>query len=192
MRLPYSQWLSSCILAGACCCLPNADAHELESNRVTIVLRDDIHLNVILRLNYLEFLHQLYAKELSQKDFILRFAALSESDFNSLSTKAQGHLMTETQLIKQNGANLNLQHWKWPPISSLHETLREYAMQIIVDPSSDIHMKFIEIQADAISNDTITSCALSLPQALTTALIVNYRANQQWHQFEKKRTDLSF
>ncbi|MBC3883224.1 hypothetical protein H8K35_17640 [Undibacterium sp. LX40W] len=194
MWLRYSQWLSSCILVGACYCLPNANAnaHELESNRVTIVLRDDIHLNLIFRLNYLEFLHQLYAKELSQKDFILRFAALSDSDFDSLSTKANAHLLTETKLIKSNGANLNIQHWKWPSTSSLHQTLREHAMQLIVDPSADIHMVFFEIQADAISEEHISNCTISLPQALTTMLIVNYKANQQWYQFEQKKTQLMF
>jgi hypothetical protein len=192
MRLPYSQWLSSCILAGACCCLPNANAHELESNRVTIVLRDDIHLNLIFRLDYLEFLHQLYAKELSQKEFILRFAALSDADFSSFVGKAQQHLIMETKLQKHSGTNLKIQHWKWPSTSSLQETLRGYAMQILVDPQADIHMKIIEIHADAVSEDNITSCNLTLPTALRTALIVNYKANQQWYKFDEGKVPLIF
>lgn len=192
MRLRYSHWFSCAILAGSCWFLTNANAHELESNRVTIVLRDDIHLNLVFRLNYLEYVHQLYAKGLSQKEFIMRFATLSEDDFNSLVSQAQLHLMTETRLVKSNGVNLKIQHWKWPSTSDLHESLREYAMQIIVDPHADIHMKFIEVQADAVSEDIISNCTISLPQALTTALIVNYKANQQWYQFDEKTLRLNF
>jgi hypothetical protein len=169
-----------------------AMAHELEANRVTLILRDDIHLNIVFRINYLAYLHQKYAHEITFNEFILRFAGMKEEDFDKLCTQAEQQFSIDTKIETRSGEQLQLDHWKWPSHTKALSRLRDYAMQLIIEPDAHIDIEFSEIQAQGVKLNGLKNSRFRLPSHLGNTLVVHYTAHQQWYDNEKGHLQISF
>ncbi len=167
-----------------------ARAHDLEANRVSLVLRDNIHLSLQFRIDYFNFLRHAYAPTANEKQALLELASMSDQAFETLFQKSQKLLIEQTMLSVTTDTQLTLSHWRWPKASQVQQSIRELGAQIIIAPQEHIHYEFVEVQADAIASKDIYQCRLKLPSALGNVLVIHYRAQQQWN--EQQESKLTF
>ncbi|TXI90091.1 MAG: hypothetical protein E6Q34_09550 [Burkholderiaceae bacterium] len=169
----------ACLTAG----LPSRSAaHDLEANRASVVLRDNSHLSLSLRIDYVRFLQQSFAPKATQAQALLELASMSERDFEAVYQKAQRVLMEQTILTIGTAKTLQLNHWRHPKAQQIQQSIRELSAQLIVAPSEHIHSEFFEVLADTYNTEDISECSLKLPSSLGNVLVVHYRAQQQWNE----------
>lgn len=186
-KLVHRCALSIC-LAG--CLSSVAAAHDLEANRVSVVLRDNIHLSLQFRINYLNFLRQAYAPNVNEKQALIELASMTDQAFDVLYLQSQKLFIQQTILSAGTDSPLQLSHWRWPKAALIQQSIRELSAQMIVSPQEHIHYDFIEVQADAIAMKEVNQCHLKLAPSLGNVLVIHYRAQQQWN--EQKETEMRF
>lgn len=169
----------------ACLALPlmmfASHAHELVSNRATLVLRDGHQLTVTLFINYVDALHKTLTPKLSFEEFLLVHAAMTPAEFQQAAARAHSQLEADTRLTGQDGKALVLSNWRWPVTAAVHSALQQRAMQIVVDGLRDHrHEPVVEVQSEASFAAEPKSVTLKLPDTLKPVLIVSYKPTQVW------------
>ena len=91
--------------------LNSAGAHELLSNRATLVLRDDQHLSLAFFVDYTDVLHKVLAPQQSFEQFVLMYSAMKPQAFQAQLLNAQRKLQTSTAVLLQGGKAATLTQW---------------------------------------------------------------------------------
>ena len=159
---------------------PPVFAHELQANRLTLVLRDRNHLTLTFFLTYTDALHRALAPARTLPEFALVYSAMKPEAFEQELLRAQAKFQTATRLTLSAGEDTAITNWTWPEPSRVQATLREHAMQAIVAPGEHPHEAAVEIRAEATSPQDVGSVTLRLPEAFQPVLVVSYRPSQVW------------
>ena len=165
-------WLA-CLLTSA------AAAHELPTNRVTLVLRDDNHLSLTCFIDYTTALHRALAPQRALQDFVLQYAAMKPAEFQKELLKAQQKFKAGTALSLPTGEALTM-NWRWPEPARAQALLQARAMQTLVGAADHGHETPFEVHAEAASTRAIASVVVRLPDEFGKLLVVSYRPKQTW------------
>lgn len=158
----------------------SAVAHELSSNRATLVLRDRQHLSLTFFVDYTDVLHQVLAPKRSMQEFVLTYSAMKPQEFQTQLLAAQRKLQSGTGLAFANGETAALTRWVWPQAAVVQNLLQQRAMQSVVAPADHSHAVQTEIRTEthAANPDDFTSVTLRLPPEFQQVLIVSYQPKQ--------------
>ena len=165
-----------------CAWAHNAQAHELESNRATLVLRDAQHVSLTFFVDYPAVLHQVLAPNRTAQEFMLMVAAMKPEEFQAQLQEAQRKLQSSTILKTHKGKPAELINWSWPKAAAVQSQLQQRAMQSVVAASDHSHMVPTEIRAEAKSDHPadFTSVTLRPAAQFKQVLVVSYRPKQVW------------
>lgn len=166
-------------------------AHEVETNRLTLVLRDRNHVSLTYFIDYPGALHQALAPKRPFTEFIVMYSAMAPGDFQKALSRAHERLQTGTTLGLSLGT-LAITGWKWPTAERAQGFLREIAMAAIVGPSDHAHLPPLEVRAEALAPKDITTLDVRLPAELGDVLVVSYRPNQTLAKPDGKSTRIRF
>ena len=160
----------------------NAAAHELESNRATLVLRDRQHLSLTFFVDYARVLHQVLAPQRPLNDFVMTYSAMKPQEFQSQLQDAQRKLQSGISVTLQNGKVAALTQWVWPQAKAVQAALQQRTMQAVVAPADHAHAATMEIHAQASSHgpNDFSSITLQLPPQFQQVLLVSYQPKQVW------------
>lgn len=158
----------------------SAVAHELPSNRATLVLRDGQHLALTFFVDYVSVLHQVLAPKRSMQEFVLMYSAMKPQEFQAELLAAQGKLQSSTGLALASGKSAALTRWVWPQAPAAQNLLQQHAMQSVIAPADHSHAVQTEIRAETRSADPgdFTSVMLQLPAEFQQVLVVSYQPKQ--------------
>lgn len=155
----------------------DAAAHEINTNRATVVLRDETHITLTGYVNYTQALHQALAPQLSAQEFVLTHAGMKPSDLQLALERAQQGFEKSTVLKATDGQPLALQ-WRWPDLARVQAQLQQRAMQAVVAPAEHGHEEPLEVQAQARAANPIQDLSVQLPPQWGSVLLVSYRPKQ--------------
>ncbi|WP_374351917.1 hypothetical protein [Chitinimonas sp.] len=167
-------------------------AHELQANRLTLVMREPNHVVVAFVLNYIEVLHRVLDPKASQQSFVLRYSSMPMPALQAELVKAQAQLAAETVLQSANGEMARLSAWAWPTASRVQALLQQRAMQLVVAPTDHPSDDLVEIHADAVTTKPIETLRPRLPLAMMPTLVVSYRPHQSWLAGDKPPVEIRF
>lgn len=173
IKKAFVSWLLGMAAASA---MP----HELQANRATLVLRDQVHLSVTLFLNYSEVLHQVLLPRRSFQEFAVAYSAMRTADFEKELLRAESQLQRSLQLKSNGNEVLSLSNWNWPEATRVQWLLQERVMQATVAPSEPAHEEVLEIRLEATAQHPIAGLTATFPAAFKRVLLVSYRPNQVW------------
>lgn len=159
---------------------PRGAYHELQDNRVTLVLRDRAHLSVTMYINYTGALHRALAPRLSPQAFIVAYSAMAPEKFRSEVRRAEASFLAGTRVVGAGGREVVLEHWKWPAAAQVQATLQQQAMQAVVAPGDHPAEQPLEIRADGTSSQAISTVTVRFPAEFQRVLVVSYAPNQAW------------
>ncbi len=172
---PFLAAVVSC-----CAMLTGALAHELQANRLTLVVRDDTHVSVTCFLNYTEALHRALAPKQTLQEFVLRSAALSPSDFQKELIRAQAIFSSGFKLTMPKNNILTVNNWRWPDAQRVQADVQERAMQAVVGEGEHPAHGSFEVRAEATASRPITSVGMRMPPEFGKVLVVSYKPRQTW------------
>jgi hypothetical protein len=157
-------------------------AHEIESSRATLVLRDRQHLSMTVFVDFVGVLHQALAPKVSVRDFVLMHAAMKPEEFQSLLLRAQNKLEGNFVITLKSGKVARLTQWVWPDALAVQNQLQQRAMQAVVAPTEHSHVVPTEIRAEARSSSIsdFSSITIKLPAEFRQVLVVSYQPTQTW------------
>jgi hypothetical protein len=177
--------IKTCVVAAWCALwAASAGAHELPTNRLSLVLRDAHHVTLTYFIDYVGALHQSMAPQKGLREFVLQGAAMAPADFQGVLARAHATLSAQTRLTLPTGGALVISKWQWPAPARAQALLQKRAMQMLVPADAGgvahAHDTVDEVQAQATSAQRISSLQLQLPPALGKVLTVSYRPRQAW------------
>ena len=85
---------------------PVAQAHDLDENRATLVLRDRTHLSVTLYLNYAQALHRALLPHREYGAFLLMYSSMKPDDLEKELQSAQAKFELEKRMTPRIFARL--------------------------------------------------------------------------------------
>ena len=169
-------------------------AHELQANRLTLVLRERNHLAMTFFINYADALHRALAPQQAFQDFVLVYAAMPPEDFQKNLQRAQDRFQAGTHLTLLTGKEARITQWTWPAAARVQASLQEQAMQLMVAPQDHLHEEAVEIRAEIVDRRDIGSLAsltLRLPVEFQKVLVVSYRPRMPSHSNVNKTSPLA-
>jgi hypothetical protein len=155
-----------------------AQAHELPTNRLSIVLRDNSHITLTYLIDYTAALHLAIAPKRDIAEFIMMYSAMPAADFQKTLANAQSKFSSATKIVLSNGEPVAIRNWRWPDPAKVQAQLQQRAMQSIVAANEHKHEAAQEIQADATTNHKIQHLSLSMPDSFGTVMVVSYKPTQ--------------
>lgn len=167
-------------------------SHELPSNRLTLVLRDDTHLSLTYFIDYATTLHRTLAPEIALREFILVYSAMKQADFEAALSKAHARLSAGTRLALPNGEAVAIRNWRWPSSARARNLLQASAMQMLSGGGRHEHDAVHEVHAEAIPSRGIAALTIRLPEELGKVLVVSYQARQAWAEPRAAPTPIRF
>lgn len=170
----------------------SANAHGLEENRATLVLRDQNHVSVTLFITFSEALHRTLAPKRSFQEFVLTHSAMAPEDFKAALLKAQSKFQAETSVETADGHRLLLDRWRWPEAAAVQQVLRERAMQSIATPNEHPYEEALEVRADLQAAKPIAPLRVSFPAAFQRVLVVSYQPKQVWVEPQSASPEITF
>ena len=173
-------------------CGTHAVAHELQANRLTLVLREGTHVSLTFRLDFTDVLHRALAPQRTVQEFVLQYAAMPPHAFQSDLLRAQRQFQAATGLATAAGKVATLTHWTWPDAEQVQAALRERAMQTVVAPGAHPHTTPVEVVAEATVAQAISAVTVRLPKEFQPVLLVSYRPQQVWMAPQARSTTVKF
>jgi hypothetical protein len=158
--------------------LPSSQAHELPSNRLTVVLRDNTHVTLTYFIDYTAALHQALEPKRAITEFAMIYSAMPTAEFQKALAHAQNKFSSATKINLPNGEALPITNWRWPEAAKVQTQLQQRVMQSVVAANDHRHEIALEIQAEAVSNRKINNLSVSLPYSFGTVMVVSYKPNQ--------------
>ena len=155
-------------------------AHELQANRLTLVLRDGLHLHLTLQLELLEALHQSLAPQQPLQAFVLQHAPWSRDALSVVLSRTYSLWVQGIRLQPEGQAALRMGRWNWPSVDRVSALLQKRAMQLLADPGAHAHPEPVEVRSEALASKEITELKVTMPQAFGKVLVVSYRPRQVW------------
>jgi hypothetical protein len=188
MKTIFSTVAALCLLASS------ATAHELDSNRATLVLRDRQHLAITFFVDYASVMQQVLAPQKPLQEFLLMFSAMQAPEFKAQLQVVHRKLQSNTVLTLHKGKAVQLNQWVWPEASAVQSQLQQRVMQTVVAPSEHTHVVRTEIRTEAKSGNTsdFLSVTLRLPTEFKDVLVVSYQPNQVWVKPQAPLPAISF
>lgn len=160
-----------CALAGS------VAAHEVQTNRLTLVLRDQSHISLTFFLDYPGVLHRALAPGRPFQEFVVMYSAMTPAEFQRELRRAEQRLQSGTHLSLPSG-EVPIAGWKWPEAGKAQALLREITMTALVAPADHSHQEPVEIRAEATAPQPIVSIDVRLPAEMQDVLVVSYRPSQ--------------
>jgi len=167
-------------------------AHELQANRLTLVLREGTHVSLTFRLDFTDVLHRALAPQRTVQEFVLQYAAMPPHAFQSDLLRAQRQFQAATGLATAAGKVATITHWTWPDAEQVQAALRERAMQTVVAPGAHPHSTPVEVVAQATATQAISAVTVQLPAEFQPVLLVSYRPQQVWMAPQARSTTVKF
>ena len=172
----------------------NAQAHELQASRATLVLRDSQHLAITFYVDYPAVLHQAIAPHMLFHEFALQHSAMPQPIFAAQLLAAQRKLQAGTRLVLRSGKPAPLELWAWPDATATQKALQQRAMAAVVGTKDHTHPLPAEIRAEAQSNKSgdFATVTLQLPAEFKQTLVVSYQPKQAWVEPGKALAGIRF
>lgn len=180
------------ILAATMLATAPAGAHELDSSRATILLRDGNHVSMTLYINLPEVLRRTIAPERGFGEFVLVYSAMPPEKFRDAVKAAESRLADTTRLTDAAGASPARSGWTWPDPERTQAEFRMLAAAFLTAPSEPPHDDPVAVHAEFQTARPTSSLKVTFPPQLDAVLTVYYRPQQVWLGPGKPSPPLNF
>ena len=168
-------------LAGLLCLLgltSVAAAHDVVTNRLSLVQREPNHVSLTLVIDYVQAMQAIAAPKASLKEFVIACAGMGDGPLQRTLGQAQVSLEQGLVLRDTQHRSLRVSALHWPSLAEARKLLQQAAMASIAMASDKPEPVALELQADVTSTQTIDGIEIQLPAALSDLIIVSYKPIQ--------------
>ena len=155
-----------------------ARAHDLVSNRLSLVQREANHVSLTLVIDYVQAMQAVAAPKASLKEFVIACTGMADGPLQR--TLGQAQLSLEQGLVLRDTQHrlLRVTALQWPSLGEARRMLQQAAMASIALGSDKIEPAALELQADVTSAQAIDGIEIQLPPALADMTVLSYKPVQ--------------
>lgn len=157
-----------------------ARSHELQANKLTLVLREPRHVTLNFHIDYVQALLTETAAGRAPPEVLLHLASLPPPALERELRRANTNFEAGTRLQPPGGPALAATGWAWPTGTRVQSLLQERVMQAVVAAGEHAHAALVEVQAELLAPQPIHRLRLRTPAAFGAVLVVWYRPQQGW------------
>lgn len=155
-------------------------SHELQANRLSLVLREPRHLALNFHIDYVQALLTESAAGRAPQEVLLHLVSLPLPALERELQRAHRSFEVATRLQASGGPALAATGWTWPPTARVQALLQERVMQAVVAAGEHVHAAPVEVQAEVLAAQPLRRLQLRTPAAFGAVLVVWYRPQQGW------------
>ena len=176
------KWITSLAILLGLCAGASAWAHELQSNRIQVVVREPNHVQLHMWLDLVALMHHADAPaEADAMVWLAQHASMPTLQFQKIWQQHQTRL-EKALLIRASGQPIALTRWAWPDAANVQQAIRSMVMQKTMAPGEHMHPNVMEVQAQARAAGAVSDLWVQAPPAWQPVLVTAYRPQQQWLQ----------
>jgi hypothetical protein len=155
-----------------------ASAHDMVSNRLSLVQREPNHVSMTLVIDYVQAMQAVAAPKASLKEFVIACSGMADGPLQR--TLGQAQLNIEQGIVLRDTQHrlLRVTALHWPSLADARRLLQQAAMGSIALASDKPEPAALELQADVTSGQVIDGIEIQLPPALTDMTVVSYKPVQ--------------
>jgi len=169
-----------------------AQSHELQENRASLVLRNERQISVTFYLNLTELLHKTLMPKQDRFEHTAKLAAMNEADFSKQYGDVKKLIESSVLFNAAPGKKINVREWQWPEPKVAQKNIRELTMQSIVSSGQHFHENPIEVRLQIQSDESIDPLMLELPVSMKPMTLVASRPKQTRFDLSAKKITINF
>jgi len=169
-----------------------AQSHELQENRASLVLRNERQISVTFYLNLTELLHKTLMPKQDRFEHTAKLAAMNEADFSKQYGDLKKLIESSVLFNAAPGKKINVREWQWPEPKVAQKNIRELTMQSVVSSGQHFHENPIEVRLQIQSDESIDPLMLELPVSMKPMTLVASRPKQTRFDLSAKKITINF
>lgn len=167
------------------------NAHDINSNKITLIMREKSHVSLIMSVNILKAMNQFLAPQTKYADFVLAFSNMDSKLFQKEYEKTKSKLTSGIQVSSSDQGKLIIRDWKWPQASVVQKQFQEYVMELVTGSHDHTKEPLLEVFAEIIDKADKTKIQVQIPKEIQPILFISYKPTTIWSR-ENKTTHVEF
>lgn len=167
-------------------------AHDVVANRLVLVQREANHVSMTLVIDYVTTLRAVVAPAASHTEFVVACAGMGDAALQRTLSQAQATLERGIVLRDAQQRALRITPLHWPSLAEARKLLQQAAMAAVALRTDTPEPSTLELQADAVAREPISSLDVQLPPALADVVIVSYKPVQTRADARQHRARVRF
>jgi len=178
----WARWL---INAVACCLtvlctMSLANAHEVASNRLSLVQRESSHISATFYVSPQDFFKPVLGVQITAPTIYIHLASLGDDAFLDLFTKAQNFYQQNINFKLNKDKMAQRGDWQFASWQSVRQQIQLDLAQQLVNPNAHAHTEPVQFSVQLTGNSELSVVQPKLPPHWGKVLVIASKPRQRW------------
>ena len=158
----------------------NTEAHDINSNKITLIMREKTHISVIMSINLIKAMNQAIAPETKYADFVLSLSNMEPKIFQKEYEKTKAKIASGLYIISKDQNRSFIRDWKWPSPIVLQNQFQVYVMELVTGTHDHNKEPIMEITGEIIDKNDKSKIQIQVSKEIQPILLVSYKPSTTW------------
>jgi hypothetical protein len=169
-----------------------ANAHEVETTRLSLVQREPTHVTATFYVNPVDFFQPVLETRLAHQAVLVYLASLDEDAFAALCFKAQSYYKAHISFKLGQDKTAHMSHWQFATGQILQNNIQQQLAQQVVNPGLHAHLEPVQMGVQLTSSAGMPTMQPQLPAHWGRVLVVASKPQQIWLENNPKTPWIKF
>ena len=160
--------------------LETTSAHDINSNKITLIMREKSHVSLIMNINLLKAMNLILAPQTKYADFILTFSNMDPKLFQKEYEKTKIKISSGIILLSKDQSKLPTREWKWPLASVLQSQCQVFVMELMTGNHDHSKEPILEVSTEIIDKTDKSSIQIQVLKEIQPILLISYKPVTNW------------
>ncbi len=177
----------------ACLLVANSNllAHDINSNKLTMIMREKNHISLVFNINFIKVMNQVIAPQTGSGDFVLGLSGADPKIFQKAYDKTKTKVYNGIQITTKDQTKLIIKEWKWPDAKTIQNQFQTQIMEIMTGSHDHTKEPMIEINAELVSKLDMSEIKIQVIPEMQPILFISYKPSIIWSSISKP-SDIQF
>ena len=162
------------------CLNRQAYSHEVETNRMSLVQRDQAHVIATFYITTTDFFQPVLENPNSAQMVLVQLASMDDAFFESIYLKALSFYRNAITFNSGTEQSVQLSNWRFIPWQSVKQSIQTRLAHQLVSPESHAHAEPIQFSVHLTSKYGLPAVRPNLPTQWGRVLAVASKPRQSW------------
>jgi hypothetical protein len=169
-----------------------ASAHEVETNRLSLVQREPSHVSATFYVSPFDYFQPVLDAEVTQQLAYVHLASLDDEVFAALHTSAQAYYKQKITFKVNKDKWAQLSNWQFSNWQLIKTNVQQHLAQQLLNPGSHVHIEPVQFAVQLTSGPDLSPLQPYLPSNWGKILVVASKPKQIWLDSSQGRTWIKF
>lgn len=165
--------------------LETTSAHDINSNKITLIMREKTHISVVMSINLLKAMNQAIAPETKYADFVLSLSNMDPKTFQKEYERTKAKIASGLYITSKDQNRSFIRDWKWPSPIVLQNQFQVYVMELVTGTHDHNKEPIVEITGEFIDKTDKSKFLIQVSKEIQPALLISYRPLTNWSSENK-------